>query len=121
MSTKPRAAGERAGPDFQNPKPALASSNASQILKFAAADLTFQREDWTSFRTIEGLRQKAGVAEAKLRRLVLKELTDNALDAGAEVQIGRVAEGRLLRRGRRSGHRRRCRKRSLACSASPGR
>jgi hypothetical protein len=50
--------------------------------------LKFEREDWTAFRTIEGLQQKAGVAKDKLRRLVLKELTDNGLDEGGEVRIG---------------------------------
>jgi hypothetical protein len=43
----------------------------------------FGREDWTLFRTIEGLQQKAGVPATQLRRLVLKELADNGLDAGA--------------------------------------
>jgi hypothetical protein len=50
----------------------------------------FEREDWTSFRTVEGLQQKAGVPQMWLRRLVLKELTDNALDTGASVRIGRM-------------------------------
>jgi hypothetical protein len=53
----------------------------------------FERADWTSFRTVEGLQQKAGVAANKLRRLVLKELTDNALDSGASVQIGQLPGG----------------------------
>jgi hypothetical protein len=51
------------------------------------------RADWTSFRTVEGLQQKAGVAKSKLRRLVLKELTDNGLDEGAEVHIGDLPGG----------------------------
>jgi hypothetical protein len=50
-------------------------------------NLKFEREDWTSFRTIEGLEQKAGVNRYKLRRLVLKELTDNGLDTGANVEV----------------------------------
>lgn len=53
-------------------------------------DLQFEREDWTSFRTIEGLQQKAGVAKDKLSRLVLKELTDNALDTGASAKVGKL-------------------------------
>ena len=40
----------------------------------------FEREDWTLFRTVEGLQQRAGVAQNRLRRLVIKELDDNALD-----------------------------------------
>jgi hypothetical protein len=100
MSSKPRAADEAPDADFQNPKPALASSNAQQNLKSAATDLTgraaalkFEREDWTAFRTIEGLCQKAGVTKPKLARLVLKELADNALDTDADVQTGELPKG----------------------------
>jgi hypothetical protein len=64
----------------------LASSPAPQNLKF-------ERADWTSFRTVEGLQQKAGVAKSKLRRLVLKELTDNGLDENAKVRIGELDGG----------------------------
>jgi hypothetical protein len=71
--------------DFQKPSADLASSESAQNLKF-------ERADWTSFRTVEGLQQKAGVAQGKLRRLVLKELADNALDTGTPVQVG-VLEG----------------------------
>ncbi len=45
----------------------------------------FERADWTLFRSISTLPQKAGVPALLLRRLVLKELTDNSLDAGGEV------------------------------------
>ncbi len=71
-----------------------------------AENLKFERADWTSFRTVEGLQQKAGVAADKLRRLVLKELTDNGLDTGASVQRRSTAGRRLLRRGRWRRHRR---------------
>jgi hypothetical protein len=50
----------------------------------------FEREDWTLFRTVEGLQQKAGVPATRLRRLVLKELGDNAHDAGAAINAGRI-------------------------------
>ena len=50
----------------------------------------FEREDWTLFRTVDGLQQKAGVPATRLRRLVLKELGDNALDTGAEIKFGRI-------------------------------
>jgi hypothetical protein len=52
--------------------------------------LKFERPDWTVFRTPEGLAQKAGVAVPLLRRLVLKELGDNAFDTGAAVRYGRI-------------------------------
>jgi hypothetical protein len=69
---------------FEEPTAELAS--ASQNLKF-------ERADWVLFRSVEGLQQKAGVAKNQLRRLVLKELTDNGLDAGANVRIGNLAGG----------------------------
>jgi hypothetical protein len=72
--------------DFQKLPAVLASSPPSQNLKF-------EREDWSLFRTVEGLQQKAGVAKHKLFRLVLKELIDNGLDEGAEVRIGPLPDG----------------------------
>lgn len=66
---------------LENPSAGLASQDAPQILKF-------QREDWWLFRTLDGLQQRAGVPTSKLRRLVLKELADNGLDAGAKVRVG---------------------------------
>jgi hypothetical protein len=62
---------------IENSTVVLASSPAARYLKF-------ERPEWTSFRTVEGLQQKAGVARSMLRRLVLKELADNALDSGAD-------------------------------------
>ena len=53
----------------------------------------FERPDFASFRTVEGLQQKAGVAANKLRRLIMKELTDNALDTSALVRIGQLPDG----------------------------
>lgn len=45
---------------------------------------TFNRADWTLFRSLSTIGQKAGVGLHLLRRLVCKELTDNALDACGE-------------------------------------
>jgi hypothetical protein len=55
----------------------------------------FEREDWTLFRTIEGLQQKAGVPITQLARLVMKELGDNGLDTGAEIRFGELDESRF--------------------------
>src|SRR5712671_1537846 len=68
-------------------------SNGSSASQPATGNLKFERADWTSFRTVEGLQQKAGVARSKLRRLILKELADNALDTGARVRIGQLPGG----------------------------
>ena len=43
-------------------------------------DFQFERPDWSLFRSVETLPQKAGVPQSCLRRLALKELVDNALD-----------------------------------------
>ena len=72
--------------NLQIPDAELASSPAPQNLKF-------EREDFSLFRTVEGLQQKAGVPKSKLRRLVLKELADNGLDTGAEVKVGELEGG----------------------------
>jgi hypothetical protein len=74
---------------FEKPEVDLSSSADSQNLKF-------ERADWTSFRTVEGLQQKAGVAQGRLRRLVLKELTDNALDTGTRVNVGKIEGGYFI-------------------------
>jgi hypothetical protein len=52
-----------------------------------------ERPDWSLFRTIDGLQQRAGVPPRKLRQLVLKELGDNALDTGTAINYGEIVEG----------------------------
>jgi hypothetical protein len=52
-----------------------------------------EREDWTLFASRETLSQKAGVPVALLRRLVLKELVDNAIDAGGAAKISEPRDG----------------------------
>src|SRR5687768_5459563 len=53
----------------------------------------FTREDWTLFRTVETLSQRAGVSPGRLRRLVVKELVDNALDAADACELGELQCG----------------------------
>lgn len=48
---------------------------------------SFVREDWVLFTNLNTLGQKAGVPVERIRQLVVKELTDNALDAGNDVTI----------------------------------
>jgi hypothetical protein len=79
------ARGGSSGNDFQNPG-GPSASQPDEILKF-------ERDEWTTLRTVEGLQQKAGVPKTKLRRLVLKELVDNALDTGARARIGPLPGG----------------------------
>ena len=58
---------------------------ASQPVPSKSTEFQFERPDWTLFRSADTLAQKAGVRKNLLRRLVLKELADNALDSGARV------------------------------------
>lgn len=57
-----------------------------------ATEFQFERPDWVLFRSVDTLSQKAGVPISQLRRLVLKELVDNALDAGGGVIVSAVDE-----------------------------
>src|SRR3954469_19466655 len=56
------------------------------------AEFHFERPDWTLFRSVRTLSQKAGVPQNRLRRLVLTELVDKARDAGGTVKVGILAE-----------------------------
>src|SRR5688500_7061883 len=55
-----------------------------------ARELQFGGQDWGLFLDPDRLPQKAGCPPERLRAMVLKELTDNGLDAGAEVTIEQV-------------------------------
>jgi hypothetical protein len=74
--------------DFEN-RPETADPSH----EFQPADFKFERQDWTLFRSPETLSQKAGVPANKLRRLCLKELVDNALDASPTGNV-RIEEHR---------------------------
>jgi hypothetical protein len=58
-----------------------------------AADDRYEREEWTLFRSISTISQASGVPPEFLRRLVAKELTDNALDAGGTCKVGELPGG----------------------------
>jgi hypothetical protein len=49
--------------------------------------LVYETADWQLFIDLATLSQKAGCQPRDLRKVVLKELVDNALDAGAEVSL----------------------------------
>jgi hypothetical protein len=50
-------------------------------------EFEFEREDWTAFRTLDGLCRKAGTPRGDLARVVVKELVDNALDAAGDCEL----------------------------------
>jgi hypothetical protein len=51
------------------------------------ASIGFEREDWTAFRSVEGLQRRAGTSRDKLAAVVVKELVDNALDGGGTATL----------------------------------
>ena len=57
---------------------------------FPAADdpITYSRPDWTEFRDLARISAKAGVRTQLLPRVAVKEVADNAFDAGGEVTYG---------------------------------
>lgn len=57
------------------------------------ADDRYEREDWTLFRTIRTISQLSGVPPELLRRLVVKELADNALDVCGTCRVGELPGG----------------------------
>jgi hypothetical protein len=79
-----------AAPTILKFEPKTDGVSASLPAPQKSPNFKFERKDWELFRSVGTLPQVAGVPKALLRRLVLKELTDNALDASADakVQVG---------------------------------
>jgi hypothetical protein len=76
----------------------LESCNKSAISRLkespdVSTEYQIEREDWTLFANLETLSQKAGVPVANLRRLALKELADNAMDAAGWSQVSEPRPG----------------------------
>ena len=55
----------------------------------------FRREDWTLFRNIQTIGQKAGVPAEKIPHLVARELVDNALDIAGACQFDLLGDNRF--------------------------
>ncbi|MDB5575869.1 MAG: hypothetical protein JWR80_1045 [Bradyrhizobium sp.] len=73
--------------------PAAANQNSTSLLKDQNVEnFKFEREDWMLFRSLETLPQKAGVSLHRLRRLALKEIVDNALDAAGAASIKQIGD-----------------------------
>ena len=56
----------------------------------------FHREDWTLFRSLHTLGQRAGVTQDVIPALVAKELVDNALDAAGLCRYGQTRTGAIF-------------------------
>ena len=77
--------------------PVAANQNSASLNPPSkSAEFQFERPDWALFRSIGTLSQKAGVPAKLLRRLVLKELVDNALDAGGDSMIAQRGEAYVI-------------------------
>ena len=51
-------------------------------------ELIYSSEDWKDFRNLDRITVKAGVPQKRLAHVAIKELVDNALDAGGRVEFG---------------------------------
>ena len=49
--------------------------------------MEFKKQEWTQFRNMDTLTQKAGVSKNDIPKLVAKELTDNALDITDDIEV----------------------------------
>ena len=49
--------------------------------------MEFKKQEWTQFRSMDTLTQKAGVPKQDISKLVAKELIDNALDITDDVKV----------------------------------
>ena len=69
----------------------VAERKRRQRERARSAALLYSRDDWQLFLDVATLPQKAGVQPGVLPALVLKELVDNALDAGArDITLSKV-------------------------------
>ena len=68
-------------------------ANIAPMPQIEEANGRYEREDWTLFRSVRTISQLSGVPPDLLRRLVAKELADNALDAGGTCKVGTLPDG----------------------------
>src|SRR3954469_2829784 len=71
----------------QAASPATLRKRRQRAREAVAREVEFVRADWALFLNPDRLPQKAGCPRDRLRAMILKELVDNALDAGAEVDF----------------------------------
>ncbi len=78
------------------PRSTSAERKRQQRARDAQRALLFERADWSLFLSPATLPQKAGCQPSDLRALVLREIVDNALDAGASATLHEEGGGRYV-------------------------
>ena len=78
------------------PRTTPAERKRQQRARDAQSALLFERADWSLFLSPATLPQKAGCQPSDLRALVLREIVDNALDAGARATLHEEGGGRYV-------------------------
>src|ERR1700712_260168 len=76
----------------RRPGTSAAERKRQQRERERGQQLIYETEDWRLFTDRATLPQKAGCQPAYLGEVVLKELVDNALDAGANVSLDHDAD-----------------------------
>src|SRR3954469_9585808 len=74
----------------QAASPATLRKRRQRAREAVARELEFVRADWALFLHPDRLPQKAGSPRDRMRAMILKELVDNALDAGAIATLAQV-------------------------------
>ena len=82
--------------DLGRPRTTPAERKRKQRERDAQSALLFERPDWSLFLSPATLPQKAGCQPSDLRALVLREIVDNALDAGAQATLQKEGGGRYV-------------------------
>src|SRR5215218_4710887 len=72
------------------PTPAVLRQRRHRARLAAVREVEFVRADWALYLHPDRLPQKAGCPADRLRAMILKELADNALDAGADVTVEQI-------------------------------
>jgi hypothetical protein len=85
-------------PVFKNRSKRHSSQQADNRAEKAglSSPFVFRREDWTLFRNLSTLGQRAGVTQDAIPAIVAKELVDNALDASGQCRYGPTPNGGLF-------------------------
>jgi hypothetical protein len=74
----------------RTPTPAALRQRRRRARLATVREIEFVRADWALFLHPDRLPQKAGCPRDRLRAMILKEVVDNALDAGADAVLDQI-------------------------------